>query len=123
MTNINRTIVSGEVKPFVSLGDGSYYYNYDITELPLQHNENEENVPMYSFVQIRCWGKPEYKDCVKQLIRTYVTQEEEFDLINSANSLILSGNVDENNIDIKKYKEYLKIVNDIKSKVKKDFGK
>ena len=122
MANIDRMTTSEKIKPFVNLNDGSYYYNYDVREEGVvKHFDDENESPVYSFIQIRCWGKPNYKDCVKNIIRKYITQEEEFDLINSANSIILSGNIDDNNIDILKYKDYLRLVKEIKANVKKDF--
>lgn len=122
MKNVDRITSSEKVEPFVNLDDGSYYYNYNVKEDGfVRYSEDEDSKPRYTFIQIRCWGKPDYKECVKNVIRKYITQDEEFDLINSANSIILSGNIDENNTDIIKYKDYLKLVEEIKTNVKKDF--
>ena len=109
-----------------NLGNGNWYYNYDIksekVELPL---EEEEAVPKeeirYNYIQIKLSEKPKYKKCVELLIRKFVTQTQEFDLINSANKAILSGA--KSNEDITKYREYLDKVEEIKEKVAKDLGK
>lgn len=106
------------------LGNGSYYYNYNIQprlvevtkELDSTETVEETN---YFFVQVHLTGVPNYKDCVQAVIRAYVTQNQEFDLINSANKVVMG--LSENTEDTEKYKEYLQLVNDIKVNVKKDF--
>jgi hypothetical protein len=109
-----------------NLGNGNWYYNYDIqsekVELPLQEGETVPSEEIrYNYIQIRLSEKPEYKKCVELLIREFITQTQEFDLINSANKAILSGV--ESSDDITKYKEYLDKVEEIKGKVAKDLGK
>jgi hypothetical protein len=109
-----------------NLGNGNWYYNYDIqsekVELPLQEGETVPSEEIrYNYIQIRLSEKPEYKKCVELLIREFITQTQEFDLINSANKAILSGV--ESSDDITKYKEYLVKVEEIKEKVANDLGK
>lgn len=109
-----------------NLGNGNWYYNYDIqsekVELPLQEGETVPSEEIrYNYIQIRLSEKPEYKKCVELLIREFITQTQEFDLINSANKAILSGV--ESSDDITKYKEYLDKVEEIKEKVARDLGK
>ena len=70
---------------------------------------------------IKLWGKPKYKECVELLIRRFITQTQEFDLINSANKAILLGA--KSSEDITKYREYLDKVEEIKKQVEKDLGK
>ena len=107
-----------------NLGNGNWYYNYDIksekVELPLQEGETvpKEGI-IYNYIQIKLSEKPEYKKCVELLIRKFVTQTQEFDLINSTNKDILSGVKSSKNIT--KYKDYLDKVEEIKTKVKNDF--
>lgn len=103
---------------FVKLGDGSYYYNYDIK---VEEPKTEEDVQGYSCTTVHLFGEPDYKDCVKAIIRTYISQDEEFDLINSYNQNKIEG-IDAQSDDIDKYKEYLELLKDIKVKVKKDFN-
>ena len=118
-SNITPTIIE-------NLGNGNWYYNYDIksekVELPL---EEEETVPKeeirYNYIQIKLSEKPKYKKCVELLIREFITQTQEFDLINSANKAILLGV--KSSEDITKYREYLDKVEEIKEKVTKDLGK
>lgn len=107
-----------------NLGNGNWYYNYDIksekVELPLQEGEivPKEEI-RYNYIQIKLSEKPKYKKCVELLIREFITQTQEFDLINSANKAILSGA--KSSEDITKYKDYLDKVEEIKTKVKNDF--
>lgn len=109
-----------------NLGNGNWYYNYDIksekVKLPLQEDETvpKEEV-RYNYIQIKLSEKPKYKKCVELLIREFITQTQEFDLINSANKAILSGV--KSSEDITKYREYLDKVEEIKEKVTKDLGK
>lgn len=109
-----------------NLGNGNWYYNYDIksekVELPLQEGETIPREEIrYNYIQIKLSGKPEYKKCVELLIREFITQTQEFDLINSANKAILSGT--KSSKDITKYREYLDKVEEIKEKVAKDLSK
>lgn len=108
---------------FILLEDGSYYYNFDVKQETIQGFNGEEDKQGYSYSTVKCYGRPEYKECVKNIIRAHISQEEEFDLINSANVKILQGSVDKTDSDIVKYQEYLKLVSDIKDMVKQDFNK
>lgn len=76
----------------VKLGNGTYYYNYDIQPATIQVVEDDQatSVDGYSYVQVYIYGQPNYKDCVKNIIRAYVSQDEEFDLINTVNSVNMS---------------------------------
>lgn len=107
-----------------NLGNGNWYYNYDIksekVELPLQGGETVPKEEIrYNYIQIKLSEKPEYKKCVELLIREFITQTQEFDLINSANKAILANDL--TNQDIVKYKEYLTKIEEIKNNIKKDF--
>ena len=122
-----KRIIS-DIKPAITknLGNGYWYYNYDINsetiEIPIQDNDKiSKEETRYNYIQIRVFGKPEYKQCVELLIREFITQTQEFDLINSANKAILSGA--KSSEDITKYREYLDKVEEIKEKVTKDLGK
>lgn len=109
------------------LGNGNWYYNYDIKQqeiFPFVQKKNTDSPiksMIYNYIQVKLSGKPEYKKCVELIIREFITQTQEFDLINSANKAILSG--DKSSEDIVKYKEYLDKVEEIKEKVAKDLGK
>ena len=120
--------INSNIAPTITenLGNGNWYYNYDIKsekiKLPLQENETVPKEEIrYNYIQIKLSEKPKYKKCVELLIREFITQTQEFDLINSANKAILLGA--KSNEDITKYREYLDKVEEIKEKVAKDLGK
>ncbi len=113
--------ISSNIKPNVieRLGDNTYYYNYNITS-EQKENENGEQETIYNFIQVHLTGIPDYKDCIRNIIREYVSQTEEFDLINSYNKVQLTG--DKNSEDVKKYTDYINLLEEIKTNVKKDFN-
>lgn len=110
---------------FVNLGNGKWYYNYDIKSevVEAQGNEKEKATEtMYNYIQIKLSGKPEYKKCVECIIREYLTQSQEFDLINSYNRATLGIlSKEEEPIAVKNYTDYLTLLSEIKSNIKKDF--
>ena len=108
------------------LGNGTYYYNYDIREVEaeveiLDEKDSTKFETQYNFIQVLLNGQPNYKDCVRAIIRSFITIDEEFDLINSYNSY--SENLTSDSEVINEYKEYLNILKQIKAKVKEDFAK
>lgn len=113
--------VSSNIKPntIERLGNNTYYYNYNITS-EQRANENGEQETIYNFIQVHLTGIPDYKDCIRNIIREYVSQEEEFDLINSYNKIQITG--EKNSEDVKKYTDYINLLNEIKNNVKKDFN-
>lgn len=113
--------VSSNIKPntIERLGNNTYYYNYNITS-EQRANENDEQETIYNFIQVHLTGIPDYKDCIRNIIREYVSQEEEFDLINSYNKVQIAG--EKNSEDVKKYTDYINLLNEIKTNVKKDFN-
>jgi hypothetical protein len=124
MFTAKRIETTVEPKKIDYLGDNSYYYNYDIqvSSREKQNIDSEENTveyeTVYSFVQVRLYGKAEYAKMVKAIIRAYIDQDEEFDLINSANRVTLGINESTEATD--NYKQYLELVDTIKANVKKD---
>lgn len=106
------------------LGNGTYYYNYDIKKVKAEVTDQEENTKLelqYNFIQVLLSGQPNYKDCVKAIVRSFLTVDEEFDLINSYNSY--TENPTEDSEALLEYKEYLSKLKEIKAKVKEDFAK
>lgn len=106
------------------LGNGTYYYNYDITskEVDVTDPETEDvtQETRWTYVQVHLHGQPDHKECIKAIIRQYVDQDEEFDLINSSNSIALG--LSDNQTDRQKYLDYLTLVGEIKTKVRADFN-
>ena len=104
------------------LGNDNYYYNYDIKpDILLANDIDNQDIPGFSAIQVYIHGKPDYKTCVRAVIRAYVTQDEEFDLINSYNQTNLNQ-LDDTNAK-KEYIDYLKLLSDIKKEVKNTFNK
>ena len=106
------------------LGNGTYYYNYDIMskEVDVTDPETEEvtQETRWTYIQVHLHGQPDHKECIKAIIRQYVDQDEEFDLINSSNSIVLG--LSDNQTDRQKYLDYLTLVGEIKTKVRADFN-
>ena len=106
------------------LGNGTYYYNYDITskEVDVTDPETEEvtQETRWTYIQVHLHGQPDHKECFKAIIRQYVDQDEEFDLINSSNSIVLG--LSDNKTDRQKYLDYLTLGGEIKTKVRADFN-
>lgn len=103
--------------PIEYLGDNTYYYNYDIREYIVQ--DEEDSHTEYSFIQVHLRGPANYTDCVRAVIRAYVSESEEFDLVNSYNKYVLGMSTDE--ADRTKYIEYLELLQTIKEKIREDF--
>lgn len=106
------------------LGNGTYYYNYDIREVEIEVADPEGDTKLelqYNFIQVLLSGQPNYNNCVKAIIRSFLTVDEEFDLINSYNSY--SEDPSEDSTALSEYKEYLNKLKEIKAKVKDDFAK
>lgn len=114
-------VVNSTRKPSVieQLGNNTYYYNYNITS-EQKTNQDGEMQTVYNFIQVHLTGVPDYKDCIKNIIREYVSQTEEFDLINSYNKIQITG--EKNSEDMRKYADYINLLDEIKAKVKNDFN-
>lgn len=120
-----RRIESSVQPPKVeSLNNGTYYYNYDIQTKQVSVPDMETNKmteeTRYTYIQVHLHGQPDYKECIKAVIRQYVDQDEEFDLINSSNSIVLGISSDQS--ERQKYLSYLELVGDIKTRVRTDFN-
>ena len=126
MKELRRIYSSTVPSTTVDLNSGNWYYNYDVqseeVEVPSGSDKDAiEKETIYSYVQLKLSEKPTYKKCVETIIREYISQSEEFNLINSANKAILAG--EKEGDDITEYQEYLSKVEEIKEKVAKDLGK
>ena len=115
ITRIKTTIKPEKVE---SLGNGIWYYNYDIKE-SIEPGQEGQDETVYDFVQVRISGTPDYDKCTKAIIRAYVNSDSEFDLMNSFNAYQL-GITDSAGED---YEKYLQLLQEIKEKVGKDFNR
>ena len=110
--NPNRDQSNIKPNTLIDLENGYWFYNYDIKQ------EEMKNIPgsCYSFIAVKIEGEPTYKKCVLGVLRKYVSQDEEFDFINSYNFYQMGGDMTED------YESYLNLLKEIKSNVKKDFN-
>lgn len=123
MLEPTRIISNVAPKVFVDLGNGYWYYNYDINSTdvevsicPLGKSKENYLETRYNYIQTRINGAPTYEKCVRAIVRRYIDQEDEFDLINSYNSYQVGIAVSS-----VEYESYLELLREIKEKVGKDF--
>lgn len=114
-----------EPKVFENLGNGKWYYNFDIKSEEVPSIEGDKTEIRYDYIQIKLSEKPSYKKCVELIVREFITQSQEFDLINSFNRVQLMSGLEDESIDkiTSQYKEYLELVDTIKKKIKEDIKK
>lgn len=106
-----------------NLKNGYWFYNYDIR---VSENNPESNLSSdtekYDYIQVRIEGEPTYSKCVEQVIRAFVSQSQEFDLINSYNRAMFNMLSEEGAEKAgNDYVDYLAAVSTIKDKVREDF--
>lgn len=110
------------------LGNGSWHYNYNITEVevaaePMAEQDGEQ-VPAarkaYDYDTVEVWGRPDYDKCVKAVLRSRRDETEEFSLINKYNAFVLGLSTDE--ADKTEYENYLKEVLAVKAMVRSDLA-
>lgn len=118
---MNRIISIQNPKTIEIIGNDKYYFNYDIKEYDKYINEEGEEVVRYSYIQIKLIGVPQYRDVVRRIIREYISDNEEFELINDYNKYKL-GILTDKNVE-QKYLNYLNLVEEIKTNVKLYFNK
>ena len=116
-----RIKMESKPKMIHPLGDGTYYYNYDIKEIEVDsESELEDKEIQYSFIQVMLRGQPNYKRCIQAIIRKYLTAESELSLINKYNKYLLGLSEDANTYN--DYLDYVNLVSEIQTKVKNDFN-
>lgn len=115
---------NSDVRPPIiqDLGDGSYYYNYNIHEVrvsaePTEGEEPEERT-VFEYEAVLIWGIPNYEKCVKAVLRDRRDETEEFNLINKYNAFALG--VSEDIADRDNYEAYLLEVKRLKEMIQID---
>lgn len=103
------------------LGNGTYYYNYDIQskQVTITDGEDQKEETRWTYIQVHLRGVPSYTACVQGIIRQFVTAEDELSLINKYSAYQM-GVINDSSI-CTEYQEYVGLVSSIKSNVKKDF--
>lgn len=106
------------------LGNGTYYYNYDITfrivTVPNMDSEGSIEEERWDYIQVHLAGTPNYTDCARAIIREFIDESSEFSLINDYNAYQLKLLKDQTVYN--KYVDYINKVSEIKGKVKQDFN-
>jgi hypothetical protein len=93
---------------FHNLGDGSWYYNFNIKEVPAQ--EESENEIAFEYETVLIWGTPEYVKTLTAVINEFYSKDDEIALINK-------GIEDKTDSEYMDYREW---VSNIKEMVKQD---
>lgn len=115
---------SSDIRPAIiePLGNGAYYYNYNVVERKETDPETGEKKTVYDYEQVKVWDKPTYEKLVKAVIREEIDETKEFSYVNDYNAAVLGIISDEAKKAeaVKSYKEYLQFVVDVKAMVKRD---
>lgn len=115
---------SSDIRPAIiePLGNGAYYYNYNVVERKETDPETGEEKTVYDYDQVKVWDKHTYEKLVKAVIREEIDETKEFSYVNDYNAAVLGIISDEAKKAeaVKSYKEYLQFVVDVKAMVKRD---
>jgi len=115
---------SSDIRPAIiePLGNGAYYYNFNVVERKETDPETGEEKTVYDYDQVKVWDKPTYEKLVKTVIREEIDETKEFSYVNDYNAAVLGIISDEAKKAeaVKSYKEYLQFVVDVKAMVKRD---
>ncbi|MDR1582057.1 MAG: hypothetical protein LBS55_02170 [Prevotellaceae bacterium] len=109
---------NSNVRPpiFQDLGDGSWYYNYNIKEVPAIKNniqeEREEEKTAFEYETVHIWWSPNYAKIVTAIISEQYSKDDEIALLNKGIENI-------SNADYVAYREW---VNSVKTMVKNDLN-
>jgi hypothetical protein len=104
------------------LGDGSWYYNFNIKEIPevksSMQEESGEGETAFEYETVLIWGKPEYETLVPLIIAGQYSASKELSLINKYNAYALG--ISGNEQDETDYRAYIRHTFEIKATVKND---
>lgn len=113
------------VRPAIiqDLGNGSFHYNYNVTERKIEDEEVGEKT-VYDYDTVQVWEKPTYDNLTRAIIRSEIDETEEFSLINDyyAAQLGVEKDEDRKTKAVNDYKDYLAHVADIKQMVRDDLA-
>lgn len=116
---------SSDVRPAIiqDLGNGSFHYNYNVTERKIEDEETGEKT-VYDYDTVQVWGKPTYEKVTRAIICSEIDETEEFSLINDyyAAQLGIEKNTERKAKAENDYKVYLTHVAEIKAMVKNDLA-
>ncbi len=116
---------NSNVRPAIiqDLGNGSFHYNYNVTERKIEDEEVGEKT-VYDYDTVQVWEKPTYDNLTRTIIRSEIDETEEFSLINDYYAAQLGVETDEDSKTkaVNDYKAYLQHVADIKKMVREDLA-
>lgn len=116
---------NSNVRPAIiqDLGNGSFHYNYNVTERKIEDEEVGEKT-VYDYDTVQVWEKPTYENLTRAIIRSEIDETEEFSLINDYYAAQLGIETDEERKTkaANDYKAYLAHVADIKQMVRDDLA-
>ena len=116
---------NSNVRPAIiqDLGNGSFHYNYNVTEKKIEDEEVGEKT-VYDYDTVQVWEKPTYENLTRAIIRSEIDETEEFSLINDyyAAQLGVEKDEDRKTKAVNDYKAYLAHVADIKQMVRDDLA-
>lgn len=116
---------NSNVRPAIiqDLGNGSFHYNYNVTERKIEDEEVGEKT-VYDYDTVQVWEKPTYENLTRAIIRSEIDETEEFSLINDyyAAQLGIETDEDRKTKAVNDYKAYLLHVADIKQMVRDDLA-
>ncbi len=116
---------NSDVRPAIiqDLGNGSFHYNYNVTERKIEDEEVGEKT-VYDYDTVQVWEKPTYDNLTRAIIRSEIDETEEFSLINDyyAAQLGVEKDEDRKTKAVNAYKAYLAHVADIKQMVREDLA-
>ena len=116
---------NSNVRPAIiqDLGNGSFHYNYNVTERKIEDEEVGEKT-VYDYDTVQVWEKPTYDNLTRAIIRSEIDETEEFSLINDyyAAQLGVEKDEDRKTKAVNDYKDYLAHVADIKQMVRDDLA-
>ncbi len=116
---------NSDVRPAIiqDLGNGSFHYNYNVTERKIEDEEVGEKT-VYDYDTVQVWEKPTYDNLTRAIIRSEIDETEEFSLINDyyAAQLGVEKDEDRKTKAVNDYKAHLAHVADIKQMVRDDLA-
>ena len=106
------------------LGNGAYYYNFNVQERIVTDPDTGEEKTVYDFDTVKVWDKPTYEKLVKAVIREEIDETKEFSFVNDYNAAVMGLLIEKEAIEAAKtaYREYLQFVIDVKAMVKADLA-
>lgn len=103
---------------FEKVGNGSWYYNYDIHTNEVKEGDTDETRQEYEFQRVQVWGNIDDDKLKKAVIKDKYDESEEINLQNNYQRYVLGLSTDESyKTD---YIAYLKEIDTLKTMVDAD---